>query len=37
MNLKDKEYYKKKVIEVLGTIVSAVCFVILVAILFIAA
>lgn len=37
MNLKDKEYYKKKVIEVLGIIVSAVCFVILVAILFIAA
>lgn len=37
MNFKDKEYYKKKVIEVLGTIVSAVCFVILVAILFIIA
>lgn len=37
MNFKNKEYYKKKVIEVLSTIVSAVCFVILVAILFIAA
>lgn len=37
MNLKNKEYYKKKVVEMLGTIISAVCFVILVAILFIAA